>query len=201
MRIRLPSRHAVDDRPRSSCRPHRFAPRQRRRKADARTPRQRRCSRAIARSSSRSARASSPTTGAGSTARAVARWAAEIAAVDARGQGDRARIVGRDRRGECSGSAGRRGPRRSTICRPPRRSARWGSCRRTKSAFAKYGLHTAQMLLTHEDLVRPPTLPQRAHDAAHAARAARRSRSINENDTVDDRRDPASATTTRSARS
>ena len=63
-----------------------------------------------------------------------------------------ARFVGRDRRGHASGSAGRRGRARCTSCRRPPRSARWASCRRTSRRSRKFGLHTAQILLTHEDL-------------------------------------------------
>ena len=49
--------------------------------------------------------------------------------------------------------------------------ARWGSCRRTKSAFAEFGLHTAQILLTHDDLADRRRYLNARSTLTHAARA------------------------------
>ena len=83
---------------------------------------------------------------------AVARWAEEIAALQARRPRGRAGVVGRDRRGHQAPRLDDAARARSTSCRRRRPSARWASCRRTRSAFAQFGLHTAQILLTHDDL-------------------------------------------------
>ena len=37
-------------------------------------------------------------------------------------------------------------------CRLRQRSGRWGWCRLTNPTFREHGLHTAQVLLTHDDL-------------------------------------------------
>ena len=73
----------------------------------------------------------------------------------------------------CSAWAGRRGRERCTSCRPRPRSARWAWCRATRSCFREHGLHTAQVLLDARRSGRSPALPQRALDAAHAARTRR----------------------------
>ena len=64
--------------------------------------------------------------------------------------------------------------RRSRTCRPPARSGRASSSASTTSCCAAAGVTSAQVLLTFFDLSAPHALPQRAPDAAAAARLGRR---------------------------
>ena len=104
---------------------------------------------------------------------AVARWAAQIAELQRARQGGRAGLVGRDRRGHASAWAGAAARRRCTSCRRRRPSARWGWCRPTRRAFAQFGLQTAQILLTHEDLADRRRYLNARSTLTHAARARR----------------------------
>ena len=105
---------------------------------------------------------------------AVARWAAQIAALRRPGKRGRAGVVRRDRRGHASASAGPSGRRRSTSCRRRPRSGQMGLVQAYERALRELtACSTAQVLLTHEDLAdRRRYLNARTH-AAHAARARR----------------------------
>ena len=84
---------------------------------------------------------------------AVARWAAQIAELDAE-RGDEIVLVSSGAIAEGMQRLGwtHAAHRRSTSCRPPPRSARWDSSRPTRPRSRSFGLHTAQVLLTHDDL-------------------------------------------------
>jgi glutamate 5-kinase len=81
----------------------------------------------------------------------IADWARQIAALHAEGKqvilvSSGAIACGMQRLGWNNG----RTP--CTNCRPPPRSARWAWRRPTKAPLPDHGLHTAQILLTHDDL-------------------------------------------------
>ena len=110
----------------------------------------------------------------------------------------RAGVERRDRRGHAAPGLDAAPARACTSCRPPPPSGRWASCSATRACFREHGLHTAQVLLTHDDLADR----QRYLNARSTLRtllALGVIPVINENDTVatDEIR---SATTTRSAR-